>query len=64
MPFLPLPWRPVWLALRVAEAAGLRPGFRSDSLVSLMYQNPKPDFDPMHKLGIQCRPFCLLSASS
>lgn len=55
--FFPLPWRPVWLALRTAELAGMRPRFRSDSLVSLMFPNPKPDFGPMHKLGIQCHPF-------
>ncbi len=43
--FVCVPWRPVWLALRCAEACGIRLGFRSDSLVSLMNQNPCPHFD-------------------
>jgi len=60
--FLVLPWRPVWLALRMAEVVGLRPSFRSDSLVSLMFPNPKPDFTLTRKLGIRCRPFHLVPA--
>ena len=55
--FIPVPWRLVWLALKTAETCGLRPNFRSDSLVSLMYQNPKPDFSPNAAVGLICRPF-------
>jgi nucleoside-diphosphate-sugar epimerase len=55
--FIPMPWRLVWLALKSAEACGLRPNFRSDSLVSLMYQNPKPDFSANAGFGLVCRPF-------
>ena len=55
--FIPLPWRLVWLALKSAEACGLRFNFRSDSLVSLIYQNPKPDFSANAKAGLICRPF-------
>lgn len=55
--FIPLPWRAVWLALKSAELCGLRMNFRSDSLVSLMYQNPAPDFSPNAALGLACRPF-------
>jgi nucleoside-diphosphate-sugar epimerase len=50
--FLPVPWRLMWLPLRTAEMMGLRSGFRSDSLVSLMNQNPTPDFSLMHQTGI------------
>jgi nucleoside-diphosphate-sugar epimerase len=42
--FLPFPWRLLWVPLRAAEAIGLRLPFRSDSLVSLMNQNPAPEF--------------------
>ena len=42
--FLPFPWRLLWAPLRVAEALGIRLPFRSDSLVSLMNQNPSPEF--------------------
>jgi len=55
--FIPLPWRAVWLALKSAELCGLRMNFRSDSLVSLMYQNPSPDFSANAQLGLACRPF-------
>jgi nucleoside-diphosphate-sugar epimerase len=55
--FIPVPWRLVWLALKSAEACGLRPNFRSDSLVSLMYQNPTPDFSANAGVGLVCRPF-------
>jgi nucleoside-diphosphate-sugar epimerase len=50
--FLPVPWRLLWLPLRVAEAAGLNLRFRSDSLVSLMNQDPAPDFRRLEQWGV------------
>lgn len=55
--FVPLPWRFVWAGLKCAELAGLRLGFRSDSLVSLMNQDPRPDFSANVSCGLICRPF-------
>jgi nucleoside-diphosphate-sugar epimerase len=55
--FLPFPWRLIWAPLRAAEAAGIKLRFRSDSLVSLMYQNPAPDFTVLQKLDIRLRSF-------
>jgi nucleoside-diphosphate-sugar epimerase len=55
--FVPLPWRLVWAGLKSAETCGLRLNFRSDSLVSLMHQNPNPDFSPNAQAGLVCRPF-------
>ncbi len=55
--FVPLPWRLVWAGLKSAETLGVRLNFRSDSLVSLMYQNPQPDFTPNAAAGLRCRPF-------
>jgi nucleoside-diphosphate-sugar epimerase len=55
--FIPLPWRLVWAGLKSAELCGLKFNFRSDSLVSLMYQNPQPDFSANAKVGLDCRPF-------
>jgi nucleoside-diphosphate-sugar epimerase len=55
--FIPLPWRLVWAGLKSAELCGLKLNFRSDSLVSLMYQNPRPDFSPNKAAGLTCRPF-------
>ncbi len=55
--FVPLPWRMVWLGLKFAEVCGLRLDFRSDNLISLMYQNPSPDFSANAEAGLRCRPF-------
>ena len=55
--FLPVPWRLVWCGLKTAEVCGLKLNFRSDSLVSLMHQNPAPDFSANEKIGLACRPF-------
>jgi len=55
--FIPLPWRLVWLGLKSAELCGLRLNFRSDSVVSLMNQNPSPDFSGNAGVGLNCRAF-------
>ena len=55
--FIPLPWRVVWAGLKSAELCGLKLNFRSDSLVSLMYQNQQPDFLENSKVGLACRSF-------
>jgi nucleoside-diphosphate-sugar epimerase len=57
--FLPVPWHLAWLGLKGLELAGARPNFRSDSLISLVYQNPCPSFALLRSLGFQCRPFQL-----
>lgn len=54
--FIPMPWRLVWLLLKMLEISGLRLAFRSDSLVSLMYQNPAPDFSKNTNAGLICHP--------
>jgi nucleoside-diphosphate-sugar epimerase len=55
--FVPLPWRLIWAGLKTAEACGVRLNFRSDSVVSLMHQNPSPDFSSNAAAGLVCRPF-------
>jgi nucleoside-diphosphate-sugar epimerase len=55
--FIPLPWRCVWAGLKVAEICGLKLNFCSDSVVSLMSQNPRPDFSANQPAGLDCRPF-------
>jgi nucleoside-diphosphate-sugar epimerase len=57
--FVPVPWQLVWLALKSLELAGARPNFRSDSLISMVYQNPAPSFAPLKSLSLSCRPFHL-----
>lgn len=58
--FVPVPWQCVWLALKSLELAGARPNFRSDSLISMVYQNPRPAFASPQSLGFECRPFKLV----
>ena len=55
--FIPLPWRFVWMGFKAAEICGWKSNFRSDSLISLMNQNPHPDFSPNAAAGLVCRPF-------
>lgn len=55
--FIPVPWRLLWLAIKSAEMCGFKLGFRSDSLVSLMYQNKSPDLSANARVGLVCRPF-------
>ena len=37
-----VPWRVIYTALKTAETLGLKLGFRSDSVISLVYQDPAP----------------------
>ena len=55
--FLPVPWRLVWAAIKGAEGCRVPLSFRSDSLVSLIYQNPHPSFAEQRELKIRCRAF-------
>jgi nucleoside-diphosphate-sugar epimerase len=54
---LPIPWRVLYAALRVAEMLGIRSAFRSDSIVSLVNQNPRPDFIPAMQYQLGMIPF-------
>jgi len=62
--FVPLPWQCVWLALKALELAGVPTNFRSDSLISIVYQNPRPAFASPASLGFECRPFKLAPGTS
>jgi nucleoside-diphosphate-sugar epimerase len=55
--FVPVPWQLLWVALKSLELARLPPGFRSDSLISIIYQDPHPAFELLNSLGFKCRPF-------
>jgi hypothetical protein len=45
------------MVLRCLELGGVRLSFRSDSLLSLVNQNPDPDFSATHGLGLALRTF-------
>jgi len=55
--FLPVPWQPVWAGLRLAEIAHVPVPYRSDSVISLVHQDPHPDFASLRALGIAARDF-------
>jgi nucleoside-diphosphate-sugar epimerase len=49
---VPVPWQAFYAGLRSAEATGVKLGFKSDSVLSFIFQNPAPDFEPMLRAGI------------
>ncbi len=55
--FIPIPWQLAWLGLKLLELLGIRPPFKSDSLISLMYPDPNPDFSTLDGLGVKFREF-------
>jgi hypothetical protein len=55
--FLAVPWQPVWAGLRLAELAHLPVSYRSDSVISLVYQDRRPDFETLAAAGIEAREF-------
>ncbi len=52
-----VPWRAVYSALKLGEAAGLRLPFRSDSVLSLVNQNATPDFSALDRFAIRVREY-------
>jgi len=55
--FIPVPWQFVWFALKCLESIGLKFGFKSDSVRSLAYQNPKPELGQPERAGLGIRDF-------
>lgn len=54
---VPIPSAAIWAMLKVAESTGLRPRLRSDSLVSLVNQDPRPDFAALRSIAMPFREF-------
>jgi nucleoside-diphosphate-sugar epimerase len=54
---LPVPWRLLALGLWSAERLGLRLGFRSDSVISLVNSNAAPDFSALQDFAVRFRPW-------
>jgi nucleoside-diphosphate-sugar epimerase len=55
--FLGIPWRALWGGLKAGELLHLPMPFRSDSLVSLVTQDPNPSFESLARLGVGFRDF-------
>jgi nucleoside-diphosphate-sugar epimerase len=54
---VPVPWWLIYGGLRLAEMMAARLPFRSDSVVSLVYPNPHPEFNCARLLGVEPRRF-------
>lgn len=54
---IPVPWWPAWLGLKFLELLGIRLAFKSDSLISLVNSDPKPDFDATRSMAIRFKEF-------
>jgi len=48
--FIPVPWRLAHTSLKLLESAGVNTRFRSDSVLSLAYQDKQPDFSTSSNL--------------
>jgi len=55
--FISVPWQAVWFGLKMAELVRLPLGYRSDSVISLIHQDPHPDFSTLRNLGVSARDF-------
>lgn len=55
--FVQVPWRAIWLGLKCFEMFGVSMPFRSDSVISLVRQNPQPDFSVAARMACQFRDF-------
>ena len=55
--FIPVPWRILYGGLRTSELMQIKLPVRSDSVISFIYQNLKPDFSKMEKYGVEPLPF-------
>ena len=55
--FVSVPWQAVWLGLKAAELVRVPVGYRSDSVISLVNQDPHPDFSTLRNLGVTAREF-------
>jgi nucleoside-diphosphate-sugar epimerase len=54
---IPLPWPLLYAGLRAGEIVGRKMPFRSDSVISFVYQDPAPDFSQFDALGITVPPW-------
>lgn len=54
---VPVPWRVLYLALKMRETVGLKLNIFGDSVMRSSFQNPTPDFNALDRFGIY--PRCL-----
>ena len=57
--YIPIPWQLIWIGLKLCELAGVKMRLKSDNLISLLRQNPSPDFNPLRTLNIRYKTLTL-----
>lgn len=62
--FISIPWQPAFWALKTAELFRFPIGFRSDSLISFLNQDPHPDFSLTRTAGVPFREFNIITLSN
>jgi len=63
--YVPVPWQVVHAGLRTAEALGLRPPFRADSLLGLVRPAAAvPHPEVLHRLGVSLRQFSMATLAA
>lgn len=55
--FVPIPWQMAYWGLKCLELLGVQIQFRSDSVLSLINQDPSPPFEETRQLGVRFREF-------
>jgi NADH dehydrogenase len=55
--FAPVPWPVVWLGVKTLETLHVGGGLRSDSVVSFVNADPRPDFSNTRRTGVKFRAF-------
>lgn len=54
---IPVPWQVAWLGLKTLEILGLKPGFKSDSILALGHPNDNPEADAVRLPQFPIREF-------
>jgi len=56
---IPIPWRFVWVFLKMVELSKIPIGFRSDSVISFVNLDPNPKFFSLPNAGVSFRDFSM-----
>lgn len=55
--FIPVPWRFIWLFLKITEKINLNLPLKSDSLIGLVFSDERPNFEGLKLFKTKFRPF-------
>jgi len=55
--YIPIPWRFIWIFLKIAEKINLNLPLKSDSLIGLVFSDIRPNFEGLQSFETKFRPF-------